>query len=231
MVVGTVFIMVFGMATVTMVESIDESVKNSEYDLPDPEVNLVSVTDQQLSTGPIAGLSANFVSVNNAGTGYTNGVQCDLAQTGASGASVTIVADGDGELIGFNGMTLVPGMGYSTSTVVTVDCGTSPNSGDLTVSSIHDLEQVTIKNVGSENVELDHIYITLSDTGDGIQGKPFEFTDHYSGGTQFLFPGEEISTDSFPLDLDAHGFEIDDDPDRAYLVVYDHNSAISVTIS
>ena len=30
MVVGTVFIMVLGMATVTMVESIDESVKNSE---------------------------------------------------------------------------------------------------------------------------------------------------------------------------------------------------------
>ena len=46
MVVGTVFIMVFGMATVTMVESIDQSVKNSEFELSQPEVTLVSVTDK-----------------------------------------------------------------------------------------------------------------------------------------------------------------------------------------
>ena len=57
MVVGTVFIMVFGMATLTMVESIDESVKNSEFELSEPEVTILSVTDKQESTGPIAGLS------------------------------------------------------------------------------------------------------------------------------------------------------------------------------
>ena len=56
MVVGTVFIMVFGMATVTMVESIDESVKNSEFELSEPEVMLLSVTDKQESTGPISTL-------------------------------------------------------------------------------------------------------------------------------------------------------------------------------
>ena len=44
MVVGTVFIMVFGMATLTMVESIDESVKNSEFELSEPEVTPVSYT-------------------------------------------------------------------------------------------------------------------------------------------------------------------------------------------
>ena len=43
MVVGTVFIMVFGMATVTMVESIDQSVKNSEFELSQPEVILLSL--------------------------------------------------------------------------------------------------------------------------------------------------------------------------------------------
>ena len=48
MVVGTVFIMVFGMATLTMVESIDESVKNSEFELSEPEVTLLSVTDLSL---------------------------------------------------------------------------------------------------------------------------------------------------------------------------------------
>ena len=53
MVVGTVFIMVFGMATLTMVESIDESVKNSEFELSEPEVTLLSVTDKQESTGPV----------------------------------------------------------------------------------------------------------------------------------------------------------------------------------
>ena len=48
MVVGAVFIMVFGMATVTMVESIDESVKNSEFELSEPEA--VSYTHLTLPT-------------------------------------------------------------------------------------------------------------------------------------------------------------------------------------
>ena len=69
MVVGTVFIMVFGMATVTMVESIDESVKNSEFELSQPEVTLVSVTDKQESTGPIAGLSFSSPSTSKYASG------------------------------------------------------------------------------------------------------------------------------------------------------------------
>ena len=57
MVVGTVFIMVFGMATLTMVESIDESVKNSEFELSEPEVILLSVTDKVETTGPVLTVS------------------------------------------------------------------------------------------------------------------------------------------------------------------------------
>ena len=83
MVVGTVFILVFGMATVTMVESIDESVKNSDYELPDPQVDLVSVTDKAESTGPIAGLSFSSPSTNDAGSGYTTGDQCGLVSSGS----------------------------------------------------------------------------------------------------------------------------------------------------
>ncbi len=59
MVVGTVFIMVFGMATVTMVESVDESVRNADYDLPDPKVEIVSAFDQEMSTGPVESLSVS----------------------------------------------------------------------------------------------------------------------------------------------------------------------------
>ena len=57
MVVGTVFIMLFGMATVSMIESIDDSIRNSEYSLPDPEVSLPSVTDQPETTGPAETIS------------------------------------------------------------------------------------------------------------------------------------------------------------------------------
>ena len=66
MVVGTVFIMVFGMATVSLVESVNESIDNSEHKLDNPEVILVSVTDKVESTGPVRSLA-----LFDAGPGYT----------------------------------------------------------------------------------------------------------------------------------------------------------------
>ena len=231
MVVGTVFIMVFGMATVTMVESIDESVKNSEYELSEPEVTLVSVTDKQESTGPIAGLSFSSPSTNSAGTGYTSGDQCELVSSGTgSGASVNIIVT-DGEIVGF-GLNIVPGNGYSVGEIVTINCGSNPNSGDYSVSSIEDQNTITVRNTGSETVDLSHIFLTLSDTGTKVQGTPFTpFVNHYSGTNLYLFPGEQLSTDAFPLDSNTHGFEIDDDPDRAFLAIYEYNDAETVTIT
>ena len=231
MVVGTVFIMVFGMATVTMVESIDESVKNSEYELSEPEVTLVSVTDKQESTGPIAGLSFSSPTTNSAGTGYTSGDQCELVSSGTgSGASVNIIVTA-GEIVGF-GLNIVPGNGYSVGEIVTINCGSNPNSGDYSVSSIEDQNTITVRNTGSETVDLSHIFLTFSDTGTKTQGKPFTpFLDHYSGTNLYLFPGEQLSTDAFPLDSNTHGFEIDDDPDRAFLAIYEYNDAETVTIT
>jgi len=231
MVVGTVFIMVFGMATVTMVESIDESVKNSEYELSEPEVTLVSVTDKQESTGPIAGLSFSSPSTNSAGTGYTSGDQCELVSSGTgSGASVNIIVTA-GEIVGF-GLNIVPGNGYSVGEIVTINCGSNPNSGDYSVSSIEDQNTITVRNTGSETVDLSHIFLTLSDTGTKVQGTPFTpFVNHYSGTNLYLFPGEQLSTDAFPLDSNTHGFEIDDDPDRAFLAIYEYNDAETVTIT
>ena len=231
MVVGTVFIMVFGMATVTMVESIDESVKNSEFELSEPEVTLLSVTDNQESTGPIAGLSFSSPSTNSAGTGYTSGDQCELVSSGTgSGASVNIIVTA-GEIVGF-GLNLVPGNGYSIGEIVTINCGSNPNSGDYSVSSIEDQNTVTVINTGSETVDLSHIFLTLSDTGTKAQGTPFTpFVNHYSGPNLFLFPGEQLSTDAFPLDPTTHGFAIGDDPDRAFLAIYDYNDAKTVTVT
>ena len=231
MVVGTVFIMVFGMATVTMVESIDESVKNSEYELSEPEVTLVSVTDKQESTGPIAGLSFSSPSTNSAGSGYTSGDQCELVSSGTgSGASVNIIVTA-GEIVGF-GLNIVPGNGYSVGEIVTINCGSNPNSGDYSVSSIEDQNTITVRNTGSETVDLSHIFLTLSDTGTKVQGTPFTpFVNHYSGTNLYLFPGEQLSTDAFPLDSNTHGFEIDDDPDRAFLAIYEYNDAETVTIT
>ena len=231
MVVGTVFIMVFGMATVTMVESIDESVKNSEFELSEPEVTLLSVTDNQESTGPIAGLSFSSPSTNSAGTGYTSGDQCELVSSGTgSGASVNIIVTA-GEIVGF-GLNLVPGNGYSIGEIVTINCGSNPNSGDYSVSSIEDQNTVTVINTGSETVDLSHIFLTLSDTGTKAQGTPFTpFVNHYSGPNLYLFPGEQLSTDAFPLDPTTHGFAIGDDPDRAFLAIYDYNDAKTVTVT
>lgn len=231
MVVGTVFIMVFGMATMTLVESIDESVKNSEFELSEPEVTLISVTDKQESTGPIAGLSFSSPSTNSAGTGYTSGDQCELVSSGTgSGASVNIIVTA-GEIVGF-GLNLMPGNGYSIGEIVTINCGSSPNSGDYSVSSIEDQNTVTVVNTGSETVDLSHIFLTLSDTGTKAQGTPFApFVNHYSGSNLYLFPGEQLTTDAFALDPTTHGFAIGDDPDRAFLAIYDHKDAKTVTVT
>ena len=230
MVVGTVFIMIFGLATVSLVESVNESIKNSDFELPDPEVELVSVTDKQESTGPIAALSFSSPSTNNAGSGYTTGDQCALVSSGdGSGGSINIIVT-DGAIVGF-GLNLVPGNGYTVGELVTINCGTTPNSGDYTVSSIEDLNTINIRNTGSETVDLSHIFITFSDTSPVTQGIPFSFKDQYTGDNLYLYPGEELSTGTFPLDSTTHGFDIDSDPDRVFLAIYDHNHAISVTIT
>ena len=94
-----------------------------------------------------------------------------------------------------------------------------------------DQNTITIMNTGSETVDLSHIFLTLSDTSKA-QGTPFTpFVNHYSGSNLYLFPGEQLSTDAFPLDPTTHGFSIDADPDRAFLAIYDYNDAGTVTIT
>jgi hypothetical protein len=227
MVVGTVFIMVFGMATVTMVESIDESVKNSDYQLSEPEVILVSVTDKAESTGPVLTVSLG----TTAGTGYADGpVTCT---TDGAGTGLTLsVSASEGAV---SSVSIVnPGSGYSIAqNSVTIDdasCGSG--TATIDIDSLHDQNTITIRNTGSETVDLSHIFLTLSDTGTPTQGTPFTpFVDHYSGTNLYLFPGEQLSTDAFPLDSNAHGFAIDTDPDRAFLAIYDYNDAETVTIT
>ena len=228
MVVGTVFIMVFGMATVTMVESIDESVKNSEYELSEPEVILVSVTDSSLLTpGPVQTVSLG----TTPGIGYADGpVTCTTSGAG-TGLTLSVSATTGG----VSSVSIVnPGIGYSTGdNTVTID---DPSCGDGTatidIDSLHDQNTITIRNTGSETVDLSHIFLTLSHTLTKAQGSPFTpFVTHYSGTNLYLFPGEQLSTDAFHLDSNTHGFAITDDPDRAFLAIYDYNDAETVTIT
>ena len=227
MVVGTVFIMVFGMATVTMVESIDESVKNSDYELPDPQVDLVSVTDKVESSGPVLTVSLG----TTAGTGYADGpVTCT---TGGAGTGLTLsVSATDG---GVSSVSIVnPGNGYSIgdNTVTINDASCGSGTATIDIDSLHDQNTITIKNTGSETVDLSHIFLTFSHTGTSTQGIPFTpFVDHYSGTNLYLFPGEQLSTDAFPLVSNTHGFAIDTDPNRAFLAIYDYNDAETVTIT
>jgi len=227
MVVGTVFIMVFGMATVTMVESIDESVKNSEYELSEPEVVLLSVTDKVESTGPVLTVSLG----TTAGSGYDDGpVTCT---TTGSGTGLTLsVSATDGAVSSV--VILNPGNGYSIgdNTVTINDASCGDGSATIDIDSLHDQNTITVRNTGSETVDLSHIFLTFSDTGTKTQGTPFApFVDYYSGTNLYLFPGEQLSTDAFPLDSTTHGFAIGDDPDRAFLAIYDYNDAETVTIT
>ena len=227
MVVGTVFIMIFGMATVSLVESVNESAKNSDYDLPDPEVNFVSVTDKVESSGPVLTVSLG----TTAGTGYADGpVTCT---TGGAGTGLTLsVSATDG---GVSSVSIVnPGSGYSIgdNTVTINDASCGSGTATIDIDSLHDQNTITIKNTGSETVDLSHIFLTFSHTGTSTQGIPFTpFVNHYSGSNLYLFPGEQLSTNAFPLDSNTHGFAIDTDPNRAFLAIYDYNDAETVTIT
>ena len=223
MVVGTVFIMVFGMATVTLVESIDESVKNSDYELPKPQVDIVSVVDKQESTGPV-----NSISVVSGGTGY--GTDANCVTTNGDGSELVVSVTQTAGAV--DSITVQePGSDYAIGNTITISgCG----NGDATgiIDSLHDQNTITINNTGSETVPLSHIFITLSDTASKDQGSPFApFLNHYSGSNLYLFPGEQISTSPFPLDSNIHGFAIGADPDRAFLAIYDYNDAKAVTIT
>ncbi len=226
MIVGTVFIMIFGLATVSMIESIDDSVEVAEYELPNPKIKLDSVTDKVEATGPVLAISLG----TTAGTGYDDGpVECTTTGAG-TGLTVSVTAT----LGAVDSATVVAaGTGYATGVnVVTIsDAACGDGLATLDIDSLHDQNTITISNLGSEAVELSHIYITLSNTVTYMQGNPFQFSSEYSGSNLFIFPGEEVSSDAFPLDSDKHGFAINTDPDRAFLAVYEHSSAVSVTIT
>ena len=226
MIVGTVFIMIFGLATVSMIESIDDSVEVAEYELPNPKIKLDSVTDKVEATGPVLAISLG----TTAGTGYDDGpVECTTTGAG-TGLTVRVTAT----LGAVDSATVVAaGTGYATGVnVVTInDAACGDGFATLDIDSLHDQNTITISNLGSEAVELSHIYITLSNTAEHTQGPPFQFSSEYTGSNLFIFPGEEISSDAFPLDSNLHGYAIDADPDRAFLAVYEHSSAVSVTIT
>ena len=222
MVVGTVFIMVFGMATLTMVESIDESVRNADYDLPDPKVEIVSAFDQEMSTGPVESLS-----ISNPGSGYV-AETCTISGATGSGLTFTIAVGGSGEI---TGVTIVSaGNGYTELAVRDVDCPSGGSSAQVSIDDLHDQNNISIINAGSETIDLSHIYVTFSNTDEDEIGLPFApFVNHYSGPKLYLFPGESLTTDDFALEPSVHGFTIDADPDRAFLAIYDYNDAVSVT--
>ena len=223
MVVGTIFIMIFGMATVSMIESIDDSVKVAEFKLPNPEVDLTTVTDLLGSTGPVQAISLGV----DLGANYPNGpTTCTTTHASGTGLTVSVTAVA-GQV---TDATIVDaGDGYETGadTVLISYCvGTEDG-----LVSLHEQITINITNTGSEAVELNRIYITLSDTGDYNQGIPFQFSSHYYGSNLFIFPGEYIECSPFGLEITTHGLAVDADPDRAFLSVYDYSSAIPVTDS
>jgi hypothetical protein len=230
MIVGTIFIMIFGLATVSMIESIDDSVEVAEYELPNPKIKLDSVTDNADSPGPVLS-----VTVDSSGSGTSaDGAVCDTTPVTGTGSGLTVEITSDTTQV--TGITSIPngGTGYEVGDQVSIDVdGNNCGAGDaaLLIASLVDQNTITISNLGSEAVELSHIYITLSDTAAHTQGFPFRFSSEYSGSNLFIFPGEEVSSDAFPLDSNAHGYAIDTDPDRAFLAVYEHSSAVSVTIT
>ena len=102
----------------------------------------------------------------------------------------------------------------------------------VNINDIHDQNNISIINSGSETIDLSHIYVTFSNTEEDSTGLPFApFVNHYNGPNLYLFPGESLTTDDFPLDLSVHGFPIGADPDRAFLAIYDYNDAETITVS
>ena len=140
MVVGTVFIMVFGMATVSLVESVNESIDNSEHKLDNPEVILVSVTDKVESTGPVSSLA-----IFDAGTGYTNET-CSVSGATGTALEFNITVDGTGAVTGVT--VEVIGTGYTNNAVRDLDCPSGGSDGQVTIT-VHEKNIITIKNVGS----------------------------------------------------------------------------------
>ena len=224
MVVGTVFIMVFGMATVTMVESVDESVRNADYALPDPKVEIVSAFDQEMSTGPVESLS-----ISNPGSGYVAEI-CTISGATGSGLTFTTAVGGSGEI---TSITIASaGNGYTELAIRDVDCPSGGSSAQVSIDDLHDQNNISIINSGSETIDLSHIYLTFSNTEEDETGLPFApFVNHYSGPNLYLFPGESLTTDDFALDPSVHGFTIDADPNRAFLAIYDYNDAETITVS
>ncbi len=122
MVVGTVFIMVFGMATMSLVESVDESIKHAEYTLPNPEVELTSITDRVESSGP-----AKTLSLTAAGSGYTDATTC-ATTSDAAGTDLTLTVEvTGGEVTGYSAITN-QGSGYAPgdTETITVTCAWLP---------------------------------------------------------------------------------------------------------
>ena len=226
MIVGTIFIMIFGMATVSMIESIDDSVEVSEYELPNPKIKLDTVTDKVETTGPVS-----TVGSLTAGTsGYSDGTYDVTGGTGP-GFQVAVTTTA-GQVTGITAI-VNTGSGYTDGNVLTLtdNGGGASDDATVTVTALHDQNTITISNLGSEAVQLSHVYIMFSDTTTHARGFPFQFSSVYTGANLFIFPGEEISSDAFPLVVNSHGFAIGTDPDRAFLAVYEHNSAVSVTIT
>ncbi|MDP7358219.1 MAG: hypothetical protein QF828_07310 [Pseudomonadales bacterium] len=228
MVVGTIFIMIFGMATVSMIESIDDSVKVAEFKLPNPEVDLTTVTDLLGSTGPVQAISLGVV----LGADYPNGpTTCTTTHASGTGLTVSVTAVA-GQVTDATIVDAGDGYETGTGTVRISSCGGSEDGlATLDIDSLHEQITINITNTGSEAVELNRIYITLSDTGDYNQGIPFQFSSHYYGSNLFIFPGEYIESTPFGLENTTHGLAVDADPDRAFLSVYDYSSAIPVTDS
>ena len=226
MVVGTIFIMIFGMATVSMIESIDDSVKVAEFKLPNPEVDLTEVTDKVEATGPVLAITEGDVP----GSDYPDGpVTCTTTHASGTGLTVSVTAVA-GQV---TDATIVDaGNGYTTGdeSVLISDCGGSEDGlATLDVVSLHEQITITITNTGSEAVELSRIYITLSITDDFYQGIPFQFSSTYTTTNLFIFPGEVVTSDSFPLESNSHGFGVTENPTRAFLAVYDYSSSTPVT--
>ena len=224
MVVGTVFIMIFGLATVSLVDSVNESIKNADYELPEPRVEIVSAFDQEMSTGPVESLS-----ISNPGSGYVAEI-CTVSGATGIGLTFSITVGGSGEI---TGVTIVSaGNGYTELAVRDVDCPSGGSSAQVSIDDLHDQNNISIINAGSETIDLSHIYVTFSNTEEDQTGLPFApFVNHYSGPNLYLFPGESLTTDDFALDPSVHGFTIDADPNRAFLAIYDYNDAESVTIT
>ena len=224
MVVGTVFIMIFGLATVSLVDSVNESIKNADYELPEPRVEIVSAFDQEMSTGPVESLS-----ISNTGSGYAAEI-CTVSGATGSGLTFSTTVDDSGDI---TSVTIASaGNGYTELAIRNVDCPSGGSSAQVSIDDLHDQNNISIINAGSETIDLSHIYVTFSNTAEDETGLPFApFVNHYSGPNLYLFPGESLTTDDFALDPSVHGFTIDADPNRAFLAIYDYNDAESVTIT